>query len=81
MPPNKSLDTEGVVIAIGTVLVILSPALGTGRAVADVGLVRRKALRKVDGGASPLTENRCWLHKAQQDEASNRGSVKSDALV
>ena len=48
--PHKSLDIEGVVIAIGTVLDILSPGLGTGRAVADVGLVRRKALQKVDGG-------------------------------
>ena len=52
MPPKKSLDTEGVVIAIGTVLEILSPGRRTGWAVADVEIVRRKALQKVDGGSS-----------------------------
>ena len=64
MPPNKSLDTGGVVIAIGKVLEILSPALGNGKAIAEVGIVRRNALQKVDGGSPPLTENRCRLHTA-----------------
>jgi len=46
VPPKKSLDTEGVVIAIGTVLEILSPGRRTGWAVADVGIVRHKAIAK-----------------------------------
>ena len=75
------LNTEGVVIAIGTVLEILSPGRRTGWAVTGVGIVRRKALQKVDGGSSPLTETRCRWHMDQQDEALNRGSVKSNAPV
>ena len=73
--PNKSLDTEGVVIAIGTVLEILSPVLRTGWAVADVEMVHRMALQKVDGGSSPLTEDRFRSHAVQQHEASHRESV------
>ena len=40
-----------------------------------------RPLQKVDGGSSPLTETRCRWHMAQQDEALNRGSVKSNAPV
>ncbi|MEC7655949.1 MAG: hypothetical protein VX416_06310, partial [Pseudomonadota bacterium] len=50
VPLKKLLDTEGVVIAIGKVLEILSPGRRTGWAVADVGIVCRKVLQKVDGG-------------------------------
>ena len=75
VPPNKSPDTEGFVFAIGTVWESLSPGLRTGWAVADVEMVRRMALRKVDGGSSPLTEDRCRFHAVQQHDASHRGSV------
>jgi len=56
IPPIKSLDQHGVVIAIGTVSKILAPGLRVGWAIADSEIVRRMALRKSDGGSAPLNQ-------------------------
>lgn len=54
--PIKSLDEDGIVIAVGTVSKILSPGLRIGWAIADPEIVRRMALQKSDGGSSPFTQ-------------------------
>ena len=56
VPPIKSLDTSGHVIAVGTVSKILAPGLRIGWAIAEPEIVRRMALQKSDGGSSPLTQ-------------------------
>lgn len=56
VPPIKSLDEDGVVIAVGTVSKILSPGLRIGWAIADPEIIRRMALQKSDGGSSPFTQ-------------------------
>ena len=48
--PIKSLDEQGVVIAVGTVTKILSPGLRVGWAIAEPEIVCRMALQKSDGG-------------------------------
>ena len=54
--PIKSLDKQGVVIAVGTVSKILSPGLRVGWAIAESEIVRRMALQKSDGGSSPFNQ-------------------------
>ncbi len=87
VPPIKSLDTEGVVVAVGTVSKILSPGLRIGWAVGDAGIVRRMALQKADGGSSPFTQrivvdlmrsNKMKLHIV---EVSNQMRQHRDAMV
>ncbi len=56
VPPIKSLDKAGVVIAVGTVSKILAPGLRIGWAIAEPEIVRRMALQKADGGSCPLTQ-------------------------
>lgn len=56
VPPVKSLDSDGVVIAVGTVSKILSPGLRVGWAIAEPEIVRRMALQKSDGGSSPFNQ-------------------------
>lgn len=56
VPPIKSLDDDGVVIAVGTVSKILSPGLRIGWAIGDPEVIRRMALQKSDGGSSPFTQ-------------------------
>lgn len=56
LPPIKSLDEQGIVIAIGTVSKILSPGLRVGWAIAEPEIVRRMALQKSDGGSCPFTQ-------------------------
>ncbi len=56
VPPIKSLDETGAVIAVGTVSKILSPGLRVGWAIAEPEIVRRMALQKSDGGSSPFTQ-------------------------
>ncbi|MCY4541056.1 MAG: PLP-dependent aminotransferase family protein [Rhodobacteraceae bacterium] len=54
VPPIKSLDRAGVVIALGTVSKILSPGLRTGWAIATPEIVQRMAAQKSEGGSSPF---------------------------
>ena len=56
VPPIKSLDTEGLVIAVGTVSKILAPGLRIGWAIAEPEVARRMALQKSDGGSCPFTQ-------------------------
>lgn len=56
VPPIKSLDRNGMVVAIGTVSKILAPGLRIGWAIAEPDIVRRMALQKSDGGSCPLTQ-------------------------
>ncbi|MEM9027558.1 MAG: PLP-dependent aminotransferase family protein [Pseudomonadota bacterium] len=56
VPPIKSLDANGAVIAVGTVSKILSPGLRVGWAIAEPEIIRRMALQKSDGGSSPFTQ-------------------------
>ena len=56
VPPIKSLDSSGRVIAVGTVSKILAPGLRIGWAIAEPDIVRRMALQKSDGGSCPFTQ-------------------------
>ena len=56
VPPIKSMDEDGRVIAVGTVSKILSPGLRVGWAIAEPEIVRRMALQKSDGGSSPFAQ-------------------------
>lgn len=56
VPPIKSMDTDGRVIAVGTVSKIMAPGLRIGWAIADPEIVRRMALQKSDGGSCPFTQ-------------------------
>ena len=57
VPPLKSMDVNGVVIAVGTVSKIMSPGLRLGWAIADPEIVRRMAAQKAEGGTSPFSQN------------------------
>lgn len=56
VPPVKSYDDAGVVIALGTVSKILAPGLRIGWVIADVDIVSRMVALKSDGGTSPLAQ-------------------------
>ncbi len=56
VPPIKYMDTDGRVIAIGTVSKILAPGLRIGWAIAEPEIVRRMGLQKSDGGSCPFTQ-------------------------
>ena len=56
VPPIKSLDTEGRVIAVGTVSKVLAPGLRIGWAIGDTEIVRRMGMQKSDGGSCPFTQ-------------------------
>ena len=56
IPPIKSLDNHGLIIAVGAVSKILAPGLRDGWAIADREIVRRMALRKADGGSSTFNQ-------------------------
>ena len=56
VPPIKSLDTDGRVIAVGTVSKIMAPGLRVGWAIGEPEIVRRMALQKSDGGSCPFTQ-------------------------
>jgi 2-aminoadipate transaminase len=85
--PIKSMDTDGIVIAVGTVSKILAPGLRVGWAVAAPEIVRRMAMQKSDGGSSPFTQrivaslmrsNKMREHIAV---VSDRMRVHRDAMV
>tara|TARA_Y100001934_G_scaffold276319_1_gene372536 strand:+ start:846 stop:2006 length:1161 start_codon:yes stop_codon:yes gene_type:complete len=87
VPPIKSLDTEGIVIAVGTVSKILSPGLRVGWAIAAPEIVKRMALQKSDGGSSPFNQrivaslmrsNKMGLHIA---EVSQHMKAHRDAMI
>ncbi|WP_305985582.1 PLP-dependent aminotransferase family protein [Roseibium sp. MMSF_3544] len=56
VPPIKSMDTNGRVIAVGTVSKILAPGLRVGWAIGPNEIVRRMAMQKADGGSCPFTQ-------------------------
>ena len=56
VPPVKSFDRDGVVIALGTVSKILAPGLRVGWAIGPAEVVARMAMQKADGGSSPFAQ-------------------------
>ena len=56
VPPVKSFDSGGVVIALGTVSKILAPGLRVGWAIGPREVVDRMAMQKADGGSSPFAQ-------------------------
>ena len=56
VPPIKSFDETGVVVALGTVSKILAPGLRVGWAIGAKEVVDRMAMQKADGGSSPFTQ-------------------------
>ena len=56
VPPIKSFDRDGVVVALGTVSKILAPGLRVGWAIGPKEVVDRMAMQKADGGSSPFTQ-------------------------
>lgn len=56
VPPIKSFDEAGVVVALGTMSKVLAPGLRVGWAIGPREVVSRMAMQKADGGTSPLTQ-------------------------
>ena len=56
VPPVKSFDSGGVVVALGTVSKILAPGLRVGWAIGPREVVGRMAMQKADGGSSPFAQ-------------------------
>lgn len=56
VPPMKSLDRSGVVIALGTASKILAPGLRIGWVIASPSIIERLAAHKSDGGTSPFSQ-------------------------
>ena len=56
VPPVKSFDSGGVVVALGTVSKILAPGLRVGWAIGSREVVDRMAMQKADGGSSPFAQ-------------------------
>lgn len=87
VPPIKSLDEHGVVIAVGTVSKILSPGLRIGWAIGEPEVVRRMALQKADGGSCPFTQrivvSVMRSNKMQEhiDLVTNEMRLHRDAIV
>lgn len=86
-PPIKSLDEEGLVVAVGTVSKILAPGLRVGWAIAEPEIVRRMALQKADGGACPFTQRivtevmRTQKLQAHVDLVTKTMRVHRDAMI
>lgn len=87
IPPIKSMDTEGLVIGVGTVSKILSPGLRVGWAVADEEIVNRMAMQKSDGGSSPFNQRivvdlmRSNKMAEHIDAVSKQMALHRDAMV
>ncbi len=56
VPPLKSFDDNGVVIALGTVSKILAPGLRVGWAIGAKEVIDRMAVQKADGGTNPFAQ-------------------------
>ncbi len=57
IPPLKSFDENGHVIALGTVSKILAPGLRVGWAIGAKEIVDRMAMQKADGGTNPFSQH------------------------
>lgn len=87
VPSLKALDTDGVVVALGTVSKILSPGLRTGWAIGAPEIVQRMSRHKSEGGSCPFSQrvvvelmrsNRLTEHIA---EISAQMRLHRDAMV
>ncbi|MGB6985385.1 MAG: PLP-dependent aminotransferase family protein [Candidatus Aquilonibacter sp.] len=56
LPSLKSLDRNGVVLALGTFSKLIAPGLRIGWVCGDPDLITRMARLKSDGGTSPMTQ-------------------------
>jgi 2-aminoadipate transaminase len=56
LPSLKALDTDDVVVQLGTFSKLMAPGLRVGWAAAPVSLVARMAQLKTDAGSCPLTQ-------------------------
>ena len=56
VPPVKTFDRGGVVVALGTVSKILAPGLRVGWAIGPKEVVDRMAMQKADGGSNPFAQ-------------------------
>ncbi|MBZ9679027.1 PLP-dependent aminotransferase family protein [Mesorhizobium sp. ES1-1] len=56
VPPIKSLDDRGVVIALGTASKIVAPGLRIGWVIAEPDIIERMAGFKADGGTNPFSQ-------------------------
>jgi 2-aminoadipate transaminase len=56
LPSLKSLDRDGIVLALGTFSKLMAPGLRIGWVCADPDLITRMARLKSDGGTSPMTQ-------------------------
>ncbi len=56
VPPIKSFDQSGRVIALGTVSKILGPGIRVGWVIASPEIISRMSAVKTDGGSCPLTQ-------------------------
>ncbi len=56
LPSLKSLDRNGIVLALGTFSKLIAPGLRIGWVCGDPDLITRMARLKSDGGTSPMTQ-------------------------
>jgi 2-aminoadipate transaminase len=56
LPSLKSLDRNGIVLALGTFSKLMAPGLRIGWVCGDADLLTRMARLKSDGGTSPMTQ-------------------------
>ena len=56
LPSLKSLDRNGIVLALGTFSKLIAPGLRIGWVCGDPDLISRMARLKSDGGTSPMTQ-------------------------
>lgn len=56
LPSLKSLDRQGIVLALGTFSKLIAPGLRIGWVCAEPDIVARLARLKSDGGTSPMTQ-------------------------
>ncbi len=87
VPPIKSIDEAGVVIALGTVSKILAPGLRVGWAIGAKEIVDRMAMQKADGGSNPFAQRIvCDLMRGNKmarhiDELAIEMRLHRDAMV
>jgi 2-aminoadipate transaminase len=56
LPSLKSLDRNGIVLALGTFSKLIAPGLRIGWVCGDPNIIARLARLKSDGGTSPMTQ-------------------------